>query len=290
MAARAGPGAAAEKAPKPPRWRRAVVLLSDRDWLGIAIELLVVTAGVLLAFQIDQWAQDRRQAREERQFLERMWHETAESIEETEWIMTMHARYRREFIDGFKALDNPAQLARLNGTPNVGCRARVFPGLGFNPTAVHELSASGRLNIISDPQLRAELRDVVAAQADAEANRQNATEYGTESNQAIGRYYRVGLDAREDPTCALDWPKLAADPDARRSLVRAARAHALMWNKYAYVRDRLALAHNRMACTLGKSDCQARVALILRSPPRSPYIPPEALDDIARSDAMYNVD
>jgi hypothetical protein len=279
-----------DTSPKPPRWQRTVALLRDRDWPGIGIELLVVTVGVLLAFQVDQWAQDRRQAREERQFLERMWHETAEAIDETQWIMTMHARYRREFIEGFRALDDKTALVKLAKTPNIGCRARVFPGLGFNPTAFQELSASGRLNIISDAQLRAEMRDVVAAQADAESNRQNQQVSGMESNGVIGPYYEAGLDANDNNTCKVDWPRLAQDPAARRSLVRASFGHTLMWKKYAYVRDKLAIAHNHIACYLGKPDCLTKVSLILRSPPRSPYIPPEARDDIERSAELYNVD
>src|SRR5687768_4213515 len=103
------------------RLERILAAMRARDWTGIAIEFSVVTLGVLLAFQIDQWAQDRRQAREERQFLERMWRETAEAIKETEWAMTMHGRFRREFNTGFNALDDPVALAELARTPNVGC-------------------------------------------------------------------------------------------------------------------------------------------------------------------------
>ena len=138
-----------------------------RDWVGLVIELVVVALGVLSAFQIDQWAQNRRQARDETQFLERMWSETTDAIEETEWIMTMYGRFRQEAIDGYRALQDPARLAQLTGKPNIGCRGAVMPGLGYNTTGFQELSASGRLNSISDPQLRASLRAVVAAQADA---------------------------------------------------------------------------------------------------------------------------
>lgn len=284
------PDGSSETFAKRPRWRRAVTLLRQRDWTGIAIELLVVTLGVLLAFQIDQWAQDRRQAREERQFLERMWHETAESVEETDWVMTMHARYRSEFIDGYRALDDPSELARLADTPNVGCRARVFPGLGFNPTAFQELSASGRLNIISDPQLRAELRDVVAAQADAEANRQNTTEIASRTDEGMSPYYRSNLDSDGNNHCKVDWSQLARDPLAPRLMARGAFGHALMWKKYAYVRDKLVIAHNRLACILGKSDCRKAVPVVLQSPPRSPYITPDIRADIDKSARAYNVD
>lgn len=268
--------------------QRIAAAIRQRDWIAIVIELLVVTVGVLLAFQIDQWAQDRRQAREERQFLERMWQETAAAIEETQWVMTLHGRFRSEFIEGFSALGNPAALARLAATPNVGCRAGVMPGLGFNNTGFQELSASGRLNIIGDREVRAAMRDVVAAQADAEAQRDNAFVLGVNAQRTLEPYHVLGLDERDNRTCRLDWPRVAGDPQASNALVRSARLHTLLWNKRAYSLDVLAKAHNAIACKLGKPDCRAAVPQIFRIRPRYDVVPPEARDDIARSAAMYN--
>lgn len=269
------------------RLRRIVEAFRVRDWTGIAIELAVVTLGVLLAFQIDQWAQDRRQAREERQFLERMWVETGEAIKETEWAMTMHGRFRREFIVGFNALDDSTALAELARTPNIGCRAAVMPGLGFNNTSFQELSSSGRLNLVSDPELRAQLREVVSAQADAEANRANNYVGAVAVQSTLEPYFVLGLDRNENRTCRMDWPRLARDPLARNSLVRAARLHTLLWNKRAYSRDVLAKANNQIACVLGKPNCRSTVPQIFRERPRYDVIPPEAVGAVERSADMY---
>lgn len=247
-----------------------------------------MTLGVLLAFQIDQWAQDRRQARDETQFLDRMWSETADAIEETEWIMTLYGRFRQEAIDGYHALEDPARLARLAGKANIGCRGAVMPGLGYNTTSFQELSSSGRLNSISDPQLRASLRAVVAAQADAEANRQNSVGFAMEGFRMMEPHLVRGLDSHDDRTCRVDWTSLARDPNGSVSMARAARLHSLMWMKYAFVHDKLVIAHNRLACRLGKGDCHATVELILRQPPRTDIIPPEARDDVRRSADLYS--
>jgi hypothetical protein len=279
---------AAEVAPSRSRLDRMRSGLRQRDWLGIAIEFVVVTLGVLLAFQIDQWAQDRRQARDERQFLDRMWRETTDAIEETQWIMTMYGRFRQESVEGFRALEDPTRLAPLFSKPNVGCRGAVMPGLGYNTTSFQELSASGRLNQISDPELRASLRAVVAAQADAEANRQNSVEFAMDGSRMLEPYLVRGLDANDNRTCRVDWPRLARDTSGRAIMARAARLHSLMWNKYAYVHDKLMIAHNQLACRLGKPDCLATVARILNEPPRTDVIPPEARDDVQRSAELYN--
>ena len=281
-------GAPTQASPAPTRWRRMVGLLRGRDWTGIAIEFLIVTLSVLFAFQIDQWAQNRRQAGEERQFLERMWRETAEALEETEWVMTMHARFRREFIDGFRALGDPAALERLARTPNVGCRAATIPTLGFNNTSFQELSSSGRLNIISDPEIRAQLRHVVAAQGNAEALRLNQFQLSLDIQRALDDYYLLGLDEEDERTCRMDWPRLARDPQARNALVRAIRLHNINFTRRAWVRDKLMVAHNSIGCALGKPDCRSSVPLIFRTPPRYDNMPPEAREAVDRSADLYN--
>ena len=163
-----------------------------------------------------------------------------------------------------------------------------MPGLGYNTTSFQELSASGRLNLISDPDLRASLRAVVAAQADAEANRQNSAEFALEGFRTTEPYLVRGLDAHDDRTCRVDWSRLARDAAGRVALARAARLHSLMWMKYAYVHDKLMIAHDQLACRLRKPDCRKSVTRILDQPPRTDIIPPEARDDVQRSAEMYN--
>ena len=270
------------------RLQRIAAGLRNREWANITIEVLVVTLGVLLAFQIDQWGQNRRQAREERQFLERMWRETGQAVAENEWAMTMHGRFRREFIDGFRALNDERALLRLASTPNVGCRSNVNPPLGFNTTSFQELSASGRLNIVSDPEIRAAMRDVVAAQANANELAQRNEALMLDNQRTLSPYVVLGLDENDNRTCRMDWPRLATDQAARRVLVSSVRLHSLLWMQRAWVRDRLAIAHNRIACALHKPDCQERVSQILGSRPLTDLIPPEAQDDVERSAETYN--
>ena len=163
-----------------------------------------------------------------------------------------------------------------------------MPGLGYNTTSFQELSASGRLNLISDPELRASLRAVVAAQADAEANRQNSLDFALEGFRTIEPSLVRGLDTNDDRTCRVDWLRLSRDPGGAAAMARAARLHSLMWTKYAYVLDKLMIGHNQLACRLRKPDCRTSVTRILDHPPRTDLIPPEARDDVQQSAAMYN--
>ena len=109
------------------RLNHALSLLKQRDWVGIGIEFAVVTLGILLAFQIDQWGQDRRQARDERQFLQRMWRETALAIRENDWAVQIHSASRRGGVEGLNSTGNEPALARLAATPQIGCGLTIFP-------------------------------------------------------------------------------------------------------------------------------------------------------------------
>lgn len=230
--------------------------LRNRDWAAIAIDLAVVTLGILLAFQIDQWGQDRRQAKQERQFLERMWRETDDAIRENDWVLSIHARTRQNITRAFNARTDPKALAKMGATRGFsGCGADSMIGLGYNDTSYQELSSSGDLNLVSDPDLRAELRAVAAAQADAIAQLDFARQRSIAVRAAIGRYEILDLDRRGNRSCRMDWPALMRDPIARMYIILASRDHLLMWWKRAYTRDVLSRAHNRIACKLAKSDC-----------------------------------
>lgn len=256
------------------RLRRLTTLLRDRDWVGIAIELAIVTVGILLAFQIDQWGQDRRQAHDERQFLERMWRETSLAIRENDWAVQLHAASRRGGVEGLQSTNDPAALERLAKITRRGCGLTSFPGLGFNDTAYEELSTSGRLNLVSDPELRDQLREVAAAQADAVTQLNYSRSLGTAIFEVLQPYYILDFDADANPTCQTDWPRLVRNQSARNAVVRAARLQVLMWQKRAYARDVLAKAHNRIACRLAKPDCVAKVPQIIGYRPMNDTLPP----------------
>ena len=260
--------------PRHVRWlERISGAIRDRDWWGISIELAVVTMGVLLAFQIDQWGQDRRQARDERQFLERMWRETAEAIRENDWAIQVHARNRRIAIQGLRHTGDQIALARLAASPEY-CFGASFPGLGFNDTSYQELSASGRLNIVSDAGLRAALREVAAAQADAVTQLNYSREQGIPVLEVLDAFTVLDFDQAGNRICKMDWPRLVKDRAGRNAAVRSARLHSLVWQKRAYARDMLARAHNAIACNLGKADCLSKVPQIIGYRPMNDVLPP----------------
>ena len=60
--------------------RRAAGRVTATEWLLLAIEALVVAVGILIAFEIEEWAQDRRDERQVERGLVRLFEETQDAL------------------------------------------------------------------------------------------------------------------------------------------------------------------------------------------------------------------
>jgi hypothetical protein len=144
----------ARKPSRDSRFRRLREAVAEHNWFSVAIEVLIVTIGVLLAFEIEQWGQRRERAVEERQFLERLYREYQRGIDELTAVIGTHDRVMRNFQKAFAARRDRALLDQYASTVGFGCDAGYLRTTPFNNTAFEELVSSGRLAIVSDPNLR----------------------------------------------------------------------------------------------------------------------------------------
>lgn len=239
---------------------RLPVALARRDWLGIVIELVVVTAGVLLAFQINQWAERQKQARDEREFLERLYGENRESIAELDRVVRGHQSSMGELGEAIRAKDNPPQLAEFARKPRFGCLGAVLPSVGFSDTAFQEIVASGKLNIVSDPQLRSLLRDLVATQAVGAAQLEYARQSVAQVGSALDAYERFDIpaDPQERPPCNMNWNALVRDQTAINAAAKLYRFQQVMLNVRSRELAESEQVERKLACVLHKPDCKGR--------------------------------
>ena len=106
-----GGSAAANVAAQSSRFGRLRDAIADHNWFSVAIEILIVTVGILLAFQIDQWGDQRKQAGEERQFLERLYRENLSSAAELRQVLEVHEDTVREVGSAIRARGQSAIVA-----------------------------------------------------------------------------------------------------------------------------------------------------------------------------------
>lgn len=248
----------ASATPKPTRLMRLRNALRTRDWLGIAIEIAIVTIGILIAFQIEQWADRREQAREERLFLERLYREYARGVDELNSVNRHHNKVMRDFQLAFAARGDRAQLSQYASTENLGCAAGYLRTTPFSNTAFEELISSGRISMVSNPRLRARIRDLTTEQASLKDRAAAGSEVARDQIRMLDPYYRDELMPDGSTRCFVDWPELFANPQAVTAAVRVYRMHELVgegrFNLLRMIED----VRADVGCELGRPTCRRR--------------------------------
>jgi len=149
--------------------RRISTRLKQHGWFGVAIDLTVVVAGILIALQLDAWAERREQHRLERVYLQRL----AEDFEIERSRMEAAQRYANARIEAARflgrILEDPrvaaAEPARVPWALETATW-RSFPQI--NAFVYRELQSTGRLVLLSSESLRRNLAEhYTALQHDA---------------------------------------------------------------------------------------------------------------------------
>ena len=228
-----------------------------RDWLGIGIELVVVTLGVLLAFQVDQWGDSRKQAREERQFLGRLYVEYQRAIDELKSVNDdSHKGVMSDIRAAFAARHDPAKLREYSEQGGFGCEAGYLQSAPFSYTASQELISSGRLNVIADPGLRDQIRDLATAQALLRDWGTLGTEAARGEVPYLRRYFRYELTPDGRSHCNIRWAELFQDEAAVTALIRQYRMHELHAGDRNDVIRLTQKVRGGIACKIGKPECK----------------------------------
>lgn len=209
------------------RVQRLAEALRRRDWLGLLFEVLVVTLGVLLAFEIEQWAQQRQRAADERQFLERLHFDYGRAAQEMRTVIGHHDEVIRDYRQAFAARHDP-QRPRAYSANLGGCRAGYLRTAPFSDTVFQELISSGKLDRIRDPQLRAKIRDLTTEQASLKDRAAAGREVTRDSGPFLNRHQSYEILPEGTSTCRVLWPELFADPAAVTAAVRTYRMHELV--------------------------------------------------------------
>jgi hypothetical protein len=201
--------------------------LRSRDWLGIGIEVLVVTLGVLLAFEIEQWAQERQRAADERHFLERLHFDYGRAAQEMRTAIGHHDRVIQLYRQAFAARDDPERL-QAHSRQVGACQASYLRTTPFSDTVFQELISSGKLDRIRDPELRAKIRDLTTKQAELKDRAAGGREVTRDESSSLTRHQRYEILPDGTSTCRVLWAELFADPAAVTAAVRTYRMHELV--------------------------------------------------------------
>ena len=147
-----------------PRWHLSK-RLHDRDWWGVALDLLILVVGVFLGIQVSNWNDARRDDVAGRAYVLRIRDDLRADVRS----LDQHEQYWREATD--------AGLRTLESAENGNSRA-AWPllndmyGAGqtwnyaTNDSTYSELRSAGRLDLIRDAKLRQQLSDYYVSRRD----------------------------------------------------------------------------------------------------------------------------
>ena len=146
--------------------RRISHHIKDQNWFAVALDFIIVVAGILIAFQITNWNEARNDRGEEIQYLRALQADMDASLivldnqlnflnrqNEAQRVL---ADYSAQNIDDLSA-------ERIDQLVHVG--VYELYSLGPPQTAFEEMKSSGKLSLIQSVELRKKLQELEAALA-----------------------------------------------------------------------------------------------------------------------------
>lgn len=138
--------------------RRLSEQVKAQNWFAVGLDFFVVVAGILIAIQVTNWNEARIDRRDEARFLQQLHGDllTAESLGRKRGAYRMRTRENMEGVLDvlMNRVDRP-NLTELECASLVGSTSINVPFAELS--SFSELIYSGRLNIIEDDALRADL-------------------------------------------------------------------------------------------------------------------------------------
>ena len=133
-----------------------------QDWYAVAIEFLLVVAGVLVALQLDTWAQRQADKQAYEASLDRFRGEVAANLETIGFVEEELATELPKVRGALDALETCADHPNTLQTVNDGLAfISGTNGLSLRSSALAELTATPRLLALQSPAVRRRLADLL---------------------------------------------------------------------------------------------------------------------------------
>jgi len=135
--------------------RRVIEHVKAQNWTAVALDFVIVVAGIFVGLQAQDWANERGERKLERAYLERILKDITLSIETTEDIRQFVIGYAegQEFVvDALRRCDLPddARDAFADGISDLG---KVGPSV-FILSTMEEMLSAGHFSLIRNPDIR----------------------------------------------------------------------------------------------------------------------------------------
>lgn len=199
--------------------------IEGREWALLCLETLGVLAGILIAFELQEWASRRGEAAKHRQLMERLFEESERDVatlREMRDRMRSFVNEQREFVTILgRGQCPPERLWNAVATVN------FYPAFDAPRTVYQELMGAGGLSSIADPVTRKQIANFNStlewSQSQNEYFRTLAARRDIISPGDDRMRLRFEPSADDPEVASYDRPSLCADQGFRNRMVDAAR-------------------------------------------------------------------
>ena len=184
--------------------RSLATALSKQNWSIVAVELIVVIAGIFLGLRVDDWNEARKLRAEDRLYIERLHTDVQAMIESNQ--ADLDDRRVTSSLIAVQALQD-CELAEQDRRAfnHAVIEHQVISRLVLERATYDEMVASGALARLRDLELK---QAITRLFAQAETEQQYIEYFATELSQAgsiIWNRVEFGLVPATEETCPPDW-------------------------------------------------------------------------------------
>ena len=230
--------------------------IEDREWVLLFLETLGVLVGILLAFELQEWASQRSEAAKHRQLMERLFEESQTDVtvlRNFRAIQRGMAANERDFATSLSEGRCPAE-----STWSAVSTINMYPPITVPSGVYEELMGAGGLSSIEEPSVRAAIErfrgllDFTARQSENfhAMNAAGGTALRIDDPRVTAKY---DPSADEPEVITYDRTALCADRGFRNRMVDHVRDHGVIVSRQSDLTDSAIEMCARLGRLVGKN-------------------------------------
>lgn len=263
------------------RMGRALRGVEDREWLLLFLETLGVLAGILIAFELNEWASRESEQAKQHNELERLFEEAT--------IDVAQLRSERDFTRKMTNLESDFAIALSGGTCppasqwDAVATVNMFPTITVRSSVYDEVINSGGLSSIRSVRAREAVSNFHSALAWADGQNSGFRAHAFPAVAVDDPRVTLTYDAKADEpeVFSYDRATLCSDKKFRNRMVDRVRDHGAVYN----LRKGLTASAIKMCASLGallNRDCTPSEGGLLTS--EDQRTAKAAADEVRRED------
>ena len=134
--------------------RRISTDLREVRWGHVLVEFVMLVVGILLALAVNNWVEDRRDARIERQYLERLVKDLDQTLETLQEFAEFESRQSGDGIEAYRALANGVAPAEREKVAHALSNLTTRRTIRIIRATYSNLIGTGDIRLISNASLR----------------------------------------------------------------------------------------------------------------------------------------